>query len=289
MKHAQERQGLIAHINELGKEQTIKEHLLGTADLARQFAGEFECGEIGYLCGLMHDIGKYSEEFQKRIRDPEHVKKVDHSTAGTKELCSQSGDYLPFAMAVAGHHSGLLNGGNAKIAGEGTFFGRLHKEIPTYEKWKEEISPGRVQLPEFCLAGANPGFTMSFFIRMIYSCLVDADYLDTEKFMSSGSVVRGSDVSGAELSERFRDYISAWVNRTAFDSERQKQICEKRTKILLNCMERGKQFERGIYTLTVPTGGGKTTASLGFALEHLHLVSLQVFKKIGRASCRERV
>lgn len=275
MKHAQERQGLIAHINESGKEQTIKEHLLGTADLARQFAGEFECGEIGYLCGLMHDIGKYSEEFQKRIRDPEHVKKVDHSTAGAKELCGQSGDYLPFAMAVAGHHSGLLNGGNAKIAGEGTFFGRLHKEIPTYEKWKGEISPGRVQLPEFCLAGANPGFTMSFFIRMIYSCLVDADYLDTEKFMTSGSVVRGSDVSGAELSERFRDYISAWVNRTAFDSERQKQICEKRTKILLNCMERGKQFERGIYTLTVPTGGGKTTASLGFALEHLQRHKMQ--------------
>ena len=75
-----------AHINDLGEKQSVKEHLSGTAERAEQFAESFGCGGAGYLCGLMHDIGKYSGDFQRRIQDPEHVKKVDHSTAGAKEL-----------------------------------------------------------------------------------------------------------------------------------------------------------------------------------------------------------
>lgn len=223
----------------------------------------------------MHDIGKYSDAFQKRIRDPEHVKKVDHSTAGAKELRQMSADYISLAMAVAGHHSGLLDGGNSKIAqaGDGTFFGRLENEIPTYDEWKDEISLDEaVQnavLPAFCMEGANPAFTMSFFIRMIYSCLVDADYLDTEKFMTVDHVIRGVYSPVLELIQRFEKYISVWLQREDFDNEKQKQICQKRTKILLNCMDRGENLEQGIYTLTVPTGGGKTTASLGFALKHM--------------------
>ena len=102
----------IAHINDLGKKQSIKEHLLGTAEKAEQFAEEFGCGEAGYLCGLMHNIGKYSEAFQRRINDPEHEKKVDHSTAGAKELCHICRESGFLAMAVAGHQSGFLDGGN---------------------------------------------------------------------------------------------------------------------------------------------------------------------------------
>ena len=109
----------IAHINKLGENQSVMEHLSGTAKLSEQFADEFGCGKAGCLCGLMHDIGKYSDAFQKRIRDPEHVKKVDHSTAGAKELCQMSADYISLAMAVAGHHSGLLDGGNSKVAQAG--------------------------------------------------------------------------------------------------------------------------------------------------------------------------
>lgn len=261
----------VAHVNNFGEMQSIKEHLLGTANLARQFAAEFDCDEIGYLCGLMHDIGKYSEEFQRRIEDPEHVKKVDHSTAGAKELRNQSNDYIPLAMAIAGHHSGLLDGGSAKVseAHDGTFFGRLKNEIPAYEGWEQDIFPPKVILPEFCCGGANPGFTMSFFIRMIYSCLVDADYLDTEKFMFSNSIDRGTYSSISELLERFENYISPWIHRTEFDSAQQKLICQKRSKILLNCLDKGDRFDRGLYTLTVPTGGGKTTASLGFALNQM--------------------
>lgn len=261
----------IAHINPLGEKQSIKEHLFGTAELAKQFADNFGCGQAGYLCGLMHDIGKYSEDFQRRICDPEHVKKVDHSTAGAKELCKRSEEYMPLAMAVAGHHSGLQDGGNRRVrdAGDGTFFGRLHKEIPACDDWEKEIVFEEAEIPTFWNGGKNPAFSMAFFIRMIYSCLVDADYLDTEKFMSSGNDDRGNYSSGIELLRRFEKYISGWIHRRDFDSERQKQICRKRTEILLDCMKKGGQLDRGLYSLTVPTGGGKTTASLGFALKQM--------------------
>lgn len=261
----------IAHINSLGEVQTIKEHLLGTAGKAERFAAAFDCGEIGYLCGLMHDIGKYSDEFQRRIRDPEHVKKVDHSTAGAKELLEYSKEYIPLAMAVAGHHSGLMDGGLRKLseAHDGTFWGRLKNGIPEYKDWREDIVPGEVKLPGFCLEGDRPGFTMSFFIRMIYSCLVDADYLDTEEFMNRGRTGRVSGASVSELMGRFDKYISGWINRSKFDSLEQELLCRRRTKILLNCMEQGSRLDRGLYTLTVPTGGGKTTASLGFALRQM--------------------
>lgn len=261
----------IAHINELGEKQSVKEHLFETAKKAEQFAEEFGCGEAGYLCGLMHDIGKYSKEFQRRIRDPEHVKKVDHSTAGAKELCDMSKGYIFLAMAVAGHHSGLMDGGNKKVseAEDGTFFGRMKKEIPSYDDWKEEIAVKQIKMPTFMKMGINPAFTMAFFTRMIYSCLVDADYLDTERFMSSGGIDRGEYASGAELLKRFQKHISGWIDRRDFDNEQQKQICQKRTEILLDCMEKGERFDRGLYSLTVPTGGGKTTASLGFALKQM--------------------
>lgn len=73
---------LIAHKDDAGNIQTIKEHLHGTAKMAEGFASEFGCGELGFLCGLLHDIGKYSETFQRRIRNPLPSNRVDHSTAG---------------------------------------------------------------------------------------------------------------------------------------------------------------------------------------------------------------
>lgn len=260
----------IAHINENGEIQSVKDHLQGTAERAKQFAAEFGCGDAGYLCGLMHDIGKYSAEFQKRIRDPENAGKVDHSTAGARELRNMSPEYIPLAMAVAGHHSGLLDGGQARLAQaqDGTFFGRLKNELPEYGKWKSEVVPNKAAAPAFCRSERHSVYTMSFFIRMLYSCLVDADYLDTEAFMKGGSVERGCYESIPDLLEKFQHHITPWIERTVFDDEKQRQLYGNRTKILQECMKKGETTKRGLYTLTVPTGGGKTTASLGFALKH---------------------
>lgn len=262
---------MIAHINSKGEIQTVEEHLKGTAEKAGGFAAEFDCEKMGYLCGLMHDIGKYSAEFQRRIQDPEHVGRVDHSTAGAKELKGMGDQYLAAAMAVAGHHSGLLDGGNYKLAREydGTFLGRMKNNIPDYSEWKKEIVTQSADHPGFCMEGPDPGFTMSFFVRMLFSCLVDADYLDTERFMEPGRALRGGYCNQAELVKRFEAYVKPWFQRTEFDGERHRELCLARNEILKSCMERGAEGSRGFYTLTVPTGGGKTTASLGFALKHM--------------------
>lgn len=257
---------MIAHINDLGKKQSIEEHLKGTAEQARIFASEFDCGELGYFCGILHDIGKYSAEFQTRINDPMNTQKVDHSTAGALEAMKRKN--TPAAMAIAGHHSGLLDGGSRRVnnEGDGTFFGRLKKTVPDYSEWEREISPNDAELPDFC---SKSGFAMSFFVRMLYSCLVDADYLDTEKFMTDGEKNRGSYASVDELCAYFEKYTEKWLCRTDFESEEQKALCTRRNEILKECMSKGESFGRGLYTLTVPTGGGKTTASLGFALKHM--------------------
>lgn len=109
---------------------------------------------------------------------------------------------------------------------------------------------------------------MSFFIRMIFSCLVDADYLDTEAFMSGEKVKRGSYDSLETLVHRFEEYASGWLETEITGTGVNAELCRQRNRILRECMENGKEYSRGLYTLTVPTGGGKTTASMGFALEH---------------------
>jgi CRISPR-associated endonuclease/helicase Cas3 len=263
----------IAHINQYGDEQTVKSHLLGTADISGNFAKDFDCGDIGYLCGLMHDIGKYSEEFQYRIHNPEKSMRVDHSTAGAVEILNMSKNAVAvaIAMAIAGHHSGLMNGGSPKWSHEqdGTFFGRLKNTLPEYYQWKKDIVANEISYPTWLLDKGISRFTMSFFIRMIYSCLVDADYLDTERFMNKGKIKRDNYDDTDELVRKFFDYVSPWLNGIRYDSEKQQKLCNQRTNILLDCMKKGELFGKGIYTLSVPTGGGKTTASLGFALKHI--------------------
>lgn len=268
------RDGFLAHTNSDGDIQSISEHLEGTAKRAEKFADEFGCGKVGYLCGAFHDLGKYSAEFQERIRNPKHSARIDHSTAGAKEIIGRSAAYTPAAMAIAGHHSGLLDSGSQRTAtaGGGTFYGRMKTEIPAYGDWEENQnlyqllngleSSGKSYFPAFC---CESKFSMAFFIRMVYSCLVDADYLDTEAFMKRGKVNRGGYDSAEALLEQFRNYVKPWLEQ----SKDTGIIYENRTRILRECMEKGRELPKGIYTLTVPTGGGKTTASMGFALEHI--------------------
>ncbi|MCD8083187.1 MAG: CRISPR-associated helicase Cas3' [Clostridiales bacterium] len=254
-----------AHIDSEGNEQSVKDHLTGTAKRTGEFAAEFGCREMGYHCGLMHDIGKYSAAFQKRIHNPEKYGKVDHSTAGAKETNNPLE-----GMVIAGHHSGLMDGGNriTSFTGDGTYFGRMKSAIPDYSNWKEDLSEilkcnFRMKLPDYV---RNGGFSAAFFMRMLYSCLVDADYLDTERFMDKDKAENRSGYDTFEtLIGKFNGYIESWLN----PAEPVKPLYQCRTKILKECMEKGELFPKGLYTLTVPTGGGKTTASMGFALRHV--------------------
>lgn len=249
----------IGHKSEDGRKQTLLEHLINTAILAESFADVLNAGEWGRLCGLYHDIGKYSPGFQRRILA--NGPKVDHSTAGAKEMAKLN--QLPLAMCIAGHHSGLLNLGNPLSLETDTLMGRLKKELSgtlDYSAFKTEVSDFQetLKIPT-CLQSKDP-FSKSFFIRMLFSCLVDADFLDTEAFMQEGTVERGGFSTISELQKRFMKYYERFSHPTT-------PINKKRREIFLQCTAKAAE-NAPLWGLTVPTGGGKTLASMAFALNH---------------------
>ena len=246
----------LAHVAEDGREQTVLAHLEGTAALCAAFAAGFDAGEQGRLAGLAHDIGKYSDAFQRRIRgSPEQV---DHATAGAFE-CMKLGQPLA-AFAVAGHHGGLPDGGGrGDSSDQGTFFGRMSRaaqgKLADYSAWSRELS-----LPSTAvLSSAVDKLAGMFFTRMLFSCLVDADYTDTGEFMEGQTFGIGETASIEELWARLQSYISGWFPPKG-------ELNAKRCAILEQCIRQGQERKPGLYTLTVPTGGGKTVASLAFAL-----------------------
>ena len=252
----------IAHID--GERiQTIKEHLEGTAKLAGEFAEKFGKQDWGYCCGMLHDIGKYSIDFQKRILG-ENNYRVDHSTAGARVCLEKGGKYSFLEYCIAGHHAGLPNyGNNYDESTDSTLSGRRLKKLSDYQAYQTEIEvPAINSMPIDLKRTVNPDFSLSVFMRMIYSCLVDADFLDTEAFMKEGKQGRNSGENIEILFKKLENYISGWLKNQDIDT-----VNGRRTEILKNCLEMGKT-EKGLFRLTVPTGGGKTVASLAFALRH---------------------
>lgn len=257
----------IAHTREIDSEiQSVKEHLEKTANKAKQFGDSFNNGNYAYICGLMHDLGKYSKDFQNKIINNSNIR-VDHSTAGAIQINKKIdlfGKLL--AYCIAGHHGGLPDGGNkSDTAIEVTLNGRLKrtKQLPDYSYFEKEIN-----IAEFLPANIpnikplnKGGFSLAFYIRMIYSCLVDSDFLDTEAFINDNKVDRSVNYDYELFNRKLSNYIDGFSNK-------EREINKKRAEILNNCIEKSKR-KKGLYTLTVPTGGGKTISSLAFAMEHL--------------------
>lgn len=248
----------VAHSND-NRIQTVEEHLAGTAELAKEFASPFGADEYGYCVGELHDVGKYSAEFQRHIL--RNGPKVDHSTAGAKAAlqASPSGVGKILAYCAAGHHSGLPDGNGPA---ESTLAARLKRNVPDFSAFYREVD-----LPAFLPKSAPPihmigkgGFTASFFIRMLFSCLVDADFLDTERFVSGGTVYRGAGESIPVLLRKLEKHLAAFEHPVG-------TLNEKRCEILHLCQQKASG-PKGLYTLTVPTGGGKTLSSLAFAFRH---------------------
>ena len=144
-----------------------------------------------------------------------------------------------------------------------SLLGRLQKKLCDYSAYKKEIEIPQITTPPITMdPEKDPHFALSVFIRMLYSCLVDADFLDTEHFMSNGMIQRDSGECMEVLLDKLKDRISKWlVNRD------DTTVNGRRSEILRNCLEQGKT-PKGLFQLTVPTGGGKTVASLAFALRH---------------------
>ena len=247
----------VTHLRKDGSYQSLREHIENVGRLAGEYAAAFQAEEHARRTGLLHDIGKYSAKAQRRQRDPEHAPKADHSTAGLQEAVRLKN--AAAAFAIAGHHGGLPDKGARGDMDNGTLMARLGRRLTGEDDpspWKQEITlPAPVNPPKWA---EGPAYSM--YTRMLFSCLVDADYLDTEEAIQ-GPQPRGGNESPAQLLEKLRAYVAPWLENP------RNALCEKRNQILARCLQ-GEKDAPGLYTLTVPTGGGKTMSSLAFALSH---------------------
>ena len=243
----------------------LSEHLDGTGARAADFLYAVGGADVGRVAGLLHDLGKYTQEFQDRLSGG---RRVNHSTAGAKVAVDRYGKHLGkmLAFCIAGHHAGLANGVN----GEQTtaLDVRLKEKVPELDPvWEQEIAlPSSLPHPRLKPRGPDTtGFCAAFFIRMLFSALVDADFLDTEDYFAAldgAPKPRGQHPTLAELRRR----LDACLDKLAASVE-PNPVNDLRQEVLAHV--RGKASEPpGLFTLTVPTGGGKTLTSLAFALDH---------------------
>ncbi len=259
-------------------------HLQQVADLAERFASAFGAAAWGRIAGLWHDLGKYSEAFQRYLcnssysygEDAEVAGKVDHSTAGAqhaKRVLTSLLDWRLLAYCIAGHHSGLLDSGSDATADVG---GNLaHRMV----KATEPISAAPCDLlvtpslppPPFCWCnGGEGGFQLATFGRMLFSCLVDADFLCTEGFMNSDAA------TARQAKPPAWDQWAVRVDELVAEKQQgspPSAVKQRRAEVYDSCV-RAAERAPGFFSLTVPTGGGKTLASFAFALRHAALHQL---------------
>lgn len=292
--------------------QQLENHLLGVGALAAQFAGKLGLQEMGELLGLLHDLGKYSQEFQTYLKsaigalnqdededwvDAKSLKgKVDHSTAGAQfawQALGKAGTLetaQALALCIASHHSGLIDciSARADAFGANLFARRMEKaqQRTHLEEVQRLADPELLQRCSGLLADvrvaskfqemltligrSNQGHgspvttqqQWGLLVRFLFSCLIDADRIDTadfEKRRQRSFRPGGRYTDWPVLIERLERHLALLPPTRPIDHLRQ--------DISLHCQQAASR-PVGIYTLTVPTGGGKTLASLRFALHH---------------------
>lgn len=275
-----------------GHWEVLEDHLRAVAEGgqdghlgAAEFAEAFGCGEWGKLLGLWHDLGKYAPQFQQYLKQTAELSEddprrrslrgsVNHSFAGALHAvrhCQSAGRLL--AYCIAGHHAGLPN--TEPADGESEASGLEHRLCHPFPEAEDALSRAPLSLldldcppaPPLQMDGGDPrrmAFQVAFLTRMLFSCLVDADFLATERFLQPdrAELRPSAPPSMAELSER----VDSYIERLAADSHHS-HVNDKRAFVVRAC-QAASQGQPGFFSLAVPTGGGKTLSSLSFALRH---------------------
>lgn len=262
----------IAHLAEEGRPHLLLEHLQGVAARAERFAAAFAARQAFYA-GLWHDIGKYGKDFQNRIWSENgfeaHLEDAatqrDHSTAGAihahRVLGAQG---TPLVFAIAGHHAGLAD--RAELAE------RLKSKQERYATAMKAEPPAALLAtepmvqPDVCQSPRG----LEMWTRFLFSALCDADFLDTEAFYDAGrAAMRGGGASLEELAKRLDHHLDGLQFRAATT-----EVNRVRAEVLAACRAAARQSP-GLFSLTVPTGGGKTLAAMAFGLAHARYHGLE--------------
>jgi len=265
--------------------QPLETHLRNAATLAAGFAATFDSEEWGRLAGLWHDLGKYQDEFQRRLHG-ESIS-VEHAGVGARLAFEEDqGRGLALAFVIAGHHSGLTN---LQTADTGTthLVKRLKRNaeplaacrpdiptwinecrIPVFPKFLESYGPSHNRETE------TLRLRTEFWVRFLFSCLVDADRSDAASVgVSLGEDRRTDCATITELCHRCDDFIDT-LAKSIPANRKEHVLNHARADILHQCREAAKQAP-GVFSLTVPTGGGKTLSGMSFALNHAEIHHLR--------------
>ena len=240
---------IISHINDGGAMQTNEEHQRGVAQRAEHFAAEFGMGDCGRLMGLHHDKGKEQKEWQKYIQGKLNTG-PNHAYVGAIIAQRQYPQIAPLmAQPIAGHHRGLYDYCD--------YIEETKRELP------KDVTVDAIIPYQFPKLPKMERYDLHHLVRMLFSCLVDADSLDTEAFMNPEQAKqRGCHTSMQELLFTLEKHLLGLKANTP-DTE----VNQIRNYVQAQCV-RESQGEGGFYSLTVPTGGGKTLASVLWALHH---------------------
>lgn len=246
----------------------LQEHLNKVAAKAQTYADKFDAGILGYYAGLWHDLGKYNPDFQQyleqcdaasRSENPEPCNRVPHAIYGAKLAAKK---FEPLAPLIFGHHAGLQTYGKL-----GDRLGEVDASV--YQTVLQNAALEALDLEISPLAARQLGEIFKdihgyeLLLRLLFSCLVDADYLDTEShFDPEMAAQRGSQVTATALWETLQTAQDELLDRS--DNTPVNQV---RSQVYQACIDAASS-KPGVFRLAVPTGGGKTRSGLAFALAH---------------------